>query len=137
MLNSRNILNIWHTLNSSSPGFSASKSYNATQQGCWGVLGCGGFAGDRIGDGKGDAGIDFKHFNSIEIKFMLSINKYEIIPFFFVIKIITERERNLQQIKLIRLCCTESTKWLFNLIKHKNKILTPTSSKFNSHKDYT
>lgn len=39
-------------MNPSSPGFSGSKSYNAVQQGCaW--VGCGGFAGDLIGLGRG------------------------------------------------------------------------------------
>lgn len=43
------------TLNPSSPGFSGSKSYNAMQQGCCGWAGCGGIAGERIGDGRGEA----------------------------------------------------------------------------------
>lgn len=42
-------------MNPSSPGFSGSKSYNAMQQGCCGWDGCGGLAGERIGDGNGDA----------------------------------------------------------------------------------
>lgn len=48
----KNVLKL--TLNPSSPGFSGSKSYNAMQQGCcW--AGCGGLAGERIGDGRGEA----------------------------------------------------------------------------------
>lgn len=42
------------TLNPSSPGFSASKSYNAEQHGPLG-LAIGVRAGDLIGDGRGDA----------------------------------------------------------------------------------
>lgn len=42
------------TLNPNSPGFSASKSYNAEQHGPLG-LGIGVRAGDLIGDGNGDA----------------------------------------------------------------------------------
>lgn len=40
------------TLKPSSPGFSASKSYKAVQQGCL-VIGV--LAGDLLGDGKGEA----------------------------------------------------------------------------------
>lgn len=42
----------------SSPGFSGSKSYNATQHGCC-CDGCGGFAGLRIGLGNGEAKENF------------------------------------------------------------------------------
>jgi len=45
-------------LKPSSPGFSGSKSYNATQHGCC-CDGCGGFAGLRIGLGKGEATENF------------------------------------------------------------------------------
>lgn len=41
------------TLKLSSPGFSASKSYKAVQQGCL-VIGV--LAGDLLGDGRGEAG---------------------------------------------------------------------------------
>lgn len=45
-------INDYCTLKPSSPGFSGSKSYRAMQHGCccWG-----GLAGERIGDGSGDA----------------------------------------------------------------------------------
>lgn len=40
------------------PGFSGSKSYKAEQQGCCeAAAGCGGTAGDRMGEGNGDAKI--------------------------------------------------------------------------------
>lgn len=39
----------------SSPGFSGSKSYSAVQQGCVGLAGIGVLAGERIGDGNGEA----------------------------------------------------------------------------------
>lgn len=57
------------TLKPSSPGFSGSKSYNATQHGC---DGCGGFAGERMGDGNGEAAKEwqtFQHTNSFKLTF--------------------------------------------------------------------
>lgn len=57
------------TLKPISPGFSASKSYKATQHGCC-CDGWGGFAGDLMGLGNGDA-IFPKFKNNLFINLMI------------------------------------------------------------------
>lgn len=67
------ISEIWFlTLNPSSPGFSGSKSYNAVAQGPVGfgwLIGV--FAGDRIGDGSGDAEIIFLFDQKLNEKYKI------------------------------------------------------------------
>jgi hypothetical protein len=64
-------------LNPSSPGFSGSKSYNAVQHGpTWGF---GVFAGERIGDGSGDAVESSKKTTQKFNQFTFIFTKFHII----------------------------------------------------------